>query len=126
MKALPANPECRGDLREPEERYADYESRQDLQRWAGDFAAAEDTITAWVAAAPHDFGAHQRRGEVAYLAGDYASAIDHLTTAWELFLPQAAAGGQFASYDTLTVTVWDVVQPPVLLPLQLAAAVVLP
>lgn len=122
IDALPDPLRCLSPLTVPEDRSTSYDERQDLQRWAGDLDGAKATIEEWGQGFPQDFAVPQRRGEVAYLAGDFNEAAMHFNDAWKLLQAQLDPSDPYPVYETLAGIFWDAVQPPVLLPLQLAAA----
>ena len=57
-----------------------WDDAQNLARYSGDLDLAADTVERWLAEAGNPL-AHQRRGEVAYLAGDWATAISEFEAA---------------------------------------------
>jgi tetratricopeptide (TPR) repeat protein len=69
------------------------ERRQNLWRFGRDLGKASSVVEEWLAAAPDDPLAHDRRGEIAFLRASYAEAASAFRRAVELYRSRAQVEG---------------------------------
>lgn len=101
---------------------ADLDRAQDLHRWAGDLEGAEAALDRWESEWPRDYAVWQRRGELAYLRGDYVEAASLFQRAGELIDEQLQAGVEDTELESLVDTSQSNVHPPVMVAVQESAA----